>query len=374
MGLETGSIPPGLRKGLVALGVVASLSAGAIVLFARVLPASASKREPAPKAELVNVPTVHHRSSAGAVVPGDSLFGRSGALRVRLLLSDELAAYPVLIDRFGERATAPGVRTLNAFASDAEFSFSFVTMLPWREKLGRYIKNYHVGYWPGERGRMAWNYENPEGFIEVTPENQYTQLSEHFTLYNFVTHDQRDVWPKYVVLREELLDKLELVLQAVEATGAKAGHVEVLSGFRHPHYNSLGAVEGNMARHSRHQFGDAADLIVDDDRNGRMDDLNRDGRVDINDVNVIQRAVEKVELRYPELVGGVGVYHSMGPRGPFAHIDVRGERARWTNAPNKGTTKRWRPVWSAPAATQTATSIGRCAAEGAMAALCAGIR
>jgi hypothetical protein len=104
-----------------------------------------------------------------------------------------------------------------------------------------------------------------------------------------------------------------------------------------------------------------------------MDDLNGDGRVDIADVNVIQRAVEKVELRYPELVGGVGVYSSMGPRGPFAHIDVRGERARWTNAPRRGATQRWRPVWSAPAA-QTAAAAGRCQAEGAMAALCAGIR
>lgn len=370
---SNGSFPPVVRKGLIAFGLLASLGAGAVLLFAGELPAKSKAPPPPPRAELVNIPTIHHRSSSGAVVAGDSLFGRSGALRVRLLLGDETVAYPVLFDRFGERAIEPGVRTLNAFAGDVEFNFSFVTLLPWREKRGRYVKNYHVGLWPAEGRNMPWNYDNPEGFIEVTPENQYTQLSEHFTLYSFVTHDQRDVWPKYVVLREELLDKLELVLQNVAATGARVGHVEVLSGFRHPNYNSLGAVEGNMAQHSRHQFGDAADIIIDDDRNGRMDDLNGDGRVDIADVNVIQRAVEKVELRYPELVGGVGVYSSMGPRGPFAHIDVRGERARWTNAPRRGATQRWRPVWSAPAA-QTAAAAGRCQAEGAMAVLCAGIR
>lgn len=304
---------------------------------------------------------------------GDSLFGRSGALRVRLLLSDELAAYPLLFDRFGERAIDPGVRSMNAFVDDQEFSFSFITMRSWRDKLGRYIKGYRVGYWPAERRTMPWNYENPEGFIEVTPENQFTQLSEHFSLYSFITHDQRDVWPKYVVLREELLDKLELVLQSVAATGVPAGHVEVLSGFRHPHYNSLGAVEGSMAQHSRHQFGDAADIIIDDNRDGRMDDVNRDGRVDVADAGVIQRAVEKVELRYPELVGGVGVYHAIGPRGSFAHIDVRGERARWTNRPSKSSSKRWRPVWSAPPV-QRVAEAGRCQADGAMAALCAGIR
>lgn len=380
MGFVDRSFPAVLRKGLLALGVLACAGVAAGFLYARELPATAEARKPErqkPRAELVNIPTIHHRSSAGAVVAGDSLFGRSGALRVRLLLSDEVPAYPLLADRFGDSATAPGVRTLNAFTGDNEFHFTFVTMLPWRAKRGRYIKSYRVGFWPGEQRIMPWNYENPEGFIEVTPENQYTQLSEHFTLYSFVTHDQRDVWPKFIVLREELLDKLELVLQTVEATGARAGHVEVLSGFRHPHYNSLGSVEGNMARHSRHQFGDAADIIIDHDRNGRMDDLNRDGRLDIADANVIQRAVEKIELRYPELVGGVGVYHSMGPRGPFAHIDVRGERARWTNAPSTGSAKRWRPVWSAPAArtNQRAEAVGRCqATDPQMAALCAGIR
>jgi len=374
MGLLNRSVPPVLRKGLIALGVLAPVGVGGGLLFGSELLAGDKSAPAPPRAELVNVPNMHRRSAGGSVVRGDSLFGRSGAVRVRLLLSDEVAAYPVLFDRFGDRAVAPGVRGMNAFVEDAEFTFSFVTMLPWREKVGRYVKGYHVGYWPAERRKVAWNYDNPEGFVEVTPENQYTQLSEHFMLYNFITHDQRDVWPKYVVLREELLDKLELVLQTLEASGVQVGHVEVLSGFRHPHYNSLGAIEGSMAQHSRHQFGDAADIIIDNNKDKRMDDLNRDGRVDIGDANVIQRAVEKVELRYPELVGGVGVYHAMGPSGSFAHIDVRGERARWTNSASRSSTKRWRPVWSAPAV-QKVTAVGRCqATDPAMAALCAGIR
>ncbi|MGQ0538969.1 MAG: hypothetical protein ACT4R6_08505 [Gemmatimonadaceae bacterium] len=326
-----------------------------------------------PRAELVNVPSMHHRAASGSLVYGDTLFGRSGALRVRLLLGDELPAYPALLTRFGERASEAGVRTMFARTDAGDEPFAFVTMLPWRDKLGRQINGYVVGYWPAERRNMPWNYENPEGFIEVTAENQYTQLSTHFSLFQFVTNDQRHVWPKYVVLREELLDKLELVLNDLESAGIRADHVEVLSGFRHPHYNSLGAMEGNMAQHSRHQFGDAADIIIDSDRDGRMDDLNRDGRVDVTDAGVLQRAVERVELRYPELVGGVGVYHAMGPRGPFAHIDVRGERARWTNAKSGGSGRRWRPAWSAPAVKRVQPT-GRCSAEGDMAVLCAGLR
>ena len=178
---------------------------------------------------------------------------------------------------------------------------------------------------------MPDNYDNPVGFIEVTPENLNLRLSTHFTLSSFITHDQENVWPKYVVMREELLDKLELVLLALEAQGTPTQNVVVLSGFRTPQFNRRASFEG-AAYASRHQYGDAADVIIDADHDGRMDDLNRDGTVNFRDTDVINRAVEKVEQQYPELVGGLGLYRAMGPSGPFAHIDVRGTRARWSNA------------------------------------------
>ena len=83
------------------------------------------------------------------------------------------------------------------------------------------------------------------------------------------------------------------------------------------------------ARDSRHQFGDAADVFIDADGNGKMSDLNGDGKVNFADVKLILDAVERVEARYPELVGGTGLYAYSGRSGPFAHIDVRGTRARW---------------------------------------------
>jgi uncharacterized protein YcbK (DUF882 family) len=102
-----------------------------------------------------------------------------------------------------------------------------------------------------------------------------------------------------------------------------------MSGFRHPSYNQRGVGKGGRARDSRHQFGDAADVYIDNDRNGRMDDLNRDGRVNTADVRVIEDAVRRVEQRHPELLGGLGLYKSTSSHGPFAHIDTRGTRARW---------------------------------------------
>ncbi len=276
-----------------------------------------------PRAELVNVPS--RRALSGPSF--DSLAGRSGQLRVAFLTREDVDQLPALVDQFGPDARLPGVRSL-AYPRDGS-TFAFVTLKPWREKLGSFINTYHVGWWPGERRTMPDNYDNPVGFIEVTPENADLRLSTHFTLRSFLTRDQERVWPKYVVMREELLDKLELVLTTLEAQGIPTRNVIVLSGFRTPQYNQRATFEG-AAYASRHQYGDAADLIIDADRDGRMDDLNRDGAVDFMDTDVINRAVERVERKYPELVGGLGLYHAMGPSGPFAHIDVRGTRARWS--------------------------------------------
>lgn len=278
-----------------------------------------------PRAELVNVPT---RRAFPAALSFDSLQGRSGHLRAAFLTRDDVEALPALLDRFGPEMRLPGVRTI-ALGRDTS-TFAFVTLKPWREKLGSFINTYHVGWWPGERRTMPENYDNPIGFIEVTPEIADLRLSTHFTLRSFITHDQERIWPKYVVMREELLDKLELVLTTLQAQGIPTRHVKVLSGFRTPQYNRRATFEG-AAYASRHQYGDAADVIIDADRDGRMDDLNRDGVVDFLDTDVINRAVERVERRYPELVGGLGLYHAMGPSGPFAHIDVRGTRARWSS-------------------------------------------
>jgi hypothetical protein len=76
-------------------------------------------------------------------------------------------------------------------------------------------------------------------------------------------------------------------------------------------------------------YGDAGDIFIDNDGNGVMDDLNRDGRIDVKDAEVISAAAERVESRYPALAGGVGTYPACCGHGPFTHIDTRGYRARW---------------------------------------------
>jgi hypothetical protein len=258
----------------------------------------------------------------------DTLFGRSRALRFAALSAAEADNYRGLLDAFGDTIIhMPGVFTVMAGGEP----FHFFILRPFGQKRGEMLGAYRLGLWPAERWMMADNYLNPDGFVEVHEKDAGMQLSEHFRLGDFLTRDRQNSWPRFVVLEERLIDKLELVLQELRSQGIDISRVVVLSGFRAPYYNDLRIDEG-AARASRHQFGDAADLIIDADNDGRMDDLDRDGRLDLRDLNAIGAAVAVVERDHPELIGGLGTYAAMGPSGPFAHIDVRGTSARWERA------------------------------------------
>ena len=210
--------------------------------------------------------------------------------------------------------------------------FNIITLRPFDEKQRGRIGLYYIGNWPGESGRLRGRgpqYANPDGFIEVTPENQETYVSEHFQLRDFLTKGQANVWPKYLVLDLTLVDKLELVLADLSERGIEVRGVTVMSGFRTPSYNASGGNTAGRAALSRHMYGDAADVFIDGDGNGVMDDLNGDRRVTIADARVLLAAVDRVERRHPALVGGAGVYSAGPGHGPFIHIDTRGYRARW---------------------------------------------
>jgi len=238
--------------------------------------------------------------------------GASGKLRASEVLPSEMDA------------------ALNALSD-----FTQIRLTPFSEKQNGRVGLYYIGSWPAERGARgpsrapSGRYGNPRGFIQVTEANQDTHVSEHFRLRDFLTHDQQGVWPKYLVLELRNVDKLELVLADLESRGIPTAGVTVMSGFRTPQYNAGGGNTGGRADLSRHMYGDAADIYIDNDHNGAMDDLNHDGRVDIGDARVIQESVDRVERQNPELVGGAGVYVACCGHGPFIHIDSRGYRARW---------------------------------------------
>jgi hypothetical protein len=208
---------------------------------------------------------------------------------------------------------------------------SVITLVPSSMKRGGRIGSYQLGSWPFERGGVPRTprYAAPKGFIQVTPQNQDFRVSEHFQLKDFLTKDQYGVWPKYVPLDPLLVDKLELTIAALQRSGIRVEHVHVMSGFRTPRYNAGGGNTSGRANLSRHMYGDASDVYVDNNRDGYPDDITGDGRVTVADAERFARAAEEVERDHRALIGGIGVYPACCGHGPFTHVDVRGFRARW---------------------------------------------
>lgn len=281
--------------------------------------------------------------AAMRAVADKELRGQSGAVNV-VVDSLSVGSLPAGVQlRYAEGTDTvaavprkPGVWNVLIGMRDAirPSSMTLLTLVPLSEKRSGRIGSYMVGSWPYESGGKprSSQYAPPAGLVKVTPENRNTKVSEHFKLGDFLTKGQQNVWPKYVAMSPRLLDKLELTIQELQATGTPVEHVGIISGFRTPSYNAGGGNTAGRGALSRHMYGDAMDWFVDNDRNGRMDDLNGDGKVNTGDGRVIVKAATTVERKYPELVGGVGLYAPTGAHSGFVHIDTRGFRARWGGA------------------------------------------
>ncbi len=200
---------------------------------------------------------------------------------------------------------------------------ALAVMRPFEEKLGTMLNGYRIGTYLAEKlRRNTAEKDHPDGFLEVYPQHLELAVSKHLRLRHFLTHDdQKDVWPKYVALNPRLLDKLELVFADLETrltdTLQSQLELDVHSGFRTPAHNRR---VQRAARDSRHQYGDAADVVVD---------ANGNGRFDRTDYRLVVAAVENVERTHPDLAGGLGIYTSRRYSKPYVHIDARGKRSRW---------------------------------------------
>ena len=285
-------------------------------------------------------------AGAPAAAPTADAFGRSGEVKVRLTLPGERVEFPIAIAGTGDSlayvwvsavdsSSAEPARVLSAAPVIAPQRPGFyylaivrgaarevlpeptlAVMVPFSQKLGGQVNGYRIGTYLAEQ--LGAGHDRPVGFVEVRPEMLELPVSRHLKLADFVTHDdQGDVWPKYVALNPKLLDKLELIFTDLGGRVRPELAVDVHSGFRSPSHNAH--VE-RAARDSRHQYGDAADLAIDADG---------DGRITMTDELLVMLAVERVEEKYPDLVGGLGMYTSSRYRTPYVHIDARGKRSRW---------------------------------------------
>ncbi|WP_191964479.1 D-Ala-D-Ala carboxypeptidase family metallohydrolase [Marinobacter confluentis] len=217
--------------------------------------------------------------------------------------------------------------------SNETLSLRVFVLVPATQVRDGRLNGYRIGHYPEKPFRGLAAYAAPTGFIEVTEENVRTQVSPHFRLGQFLSKQQSG-YPKYLLLSPRLLTKLELLLEDVNAAGIRTNGFVIMSGFRTPFYNRLIGSSTN----SRHMFGGAADIYIDDGQpRGMMDDLNNDGASDRKDAAILYDLAEDLPLRHglPELIGGLGEYDARLPvRGPFIHVDVRRLRARWGRSPD----------------------------------------
>ncbi|HEX6632119.1 MAG TPA: D-Ala-D-Ala carboxypeptidase family metallohydrolase [Gemmatimonadaceae bacterium] len=226
-----------------------------------------------------------------------------------LVAPDEPGFYHLALDRHGDRRLVDGV--------------VLSVLVPFSEKEGATLRGFRLGSYVGERLGGTARHALPEGFFPVDSVALSLRVSDHLTLRDILTTP--DVpslgYPQYATLDLRLVEKLELVLREVERLSggdAATPHLTVNSGFRPPSYNRT--VRG-AAPDSRHQYGDAADVRVD---------VNRDGRFSLAELRIVARAVSAVERAHPDLAGGLGLYTSKRYRSPYVHIDARGKAARWT--------------------------------------------
>lgn len=256
-------------------------------------------------------PTAHYEveHTGGELMP-------SGTTTWQWRAPDEPGLHPIHIDqRAGEGGIFESTITLNAFV-----------MTPYdldQEELN----GYRIGTYRREPYRANPQFSPPEGFIEVTPALERVLVSPHFMLGEFLCK-QVDSYPKYVLLKEELLLKLEWLLRELNGRGIEAPSFHVMSAYRTPFYNRL---IGNTTSYSQHLYGGAADIFVDADGDEHMDDITRDGEVTTEDARLLAEIVESQTAKpaFEPLVGGLGIYEPAPHRGPFIHVDVRGVPTRW---------------------------------------------
>lgn len=189
------------------------------------------------------------------------------------------------------------------------------------------LDGYRIGRYERLPLRSDPAYAMPAGLVRVTRANQDTWISPHFQLRQFVCKQEAG-YPRFLILRTRLITKLEMLVEALEERDVDLEGLFIMSGYRTPWYNRA---IGNRTSYSRHAYGDAADVFVDEDGNGWMDDLDGDGRATLTDARMIAAAVEEMadDAWYAAYQGGLGLYGPKPHRGPFVHVDARGRRARW---------------------------------------------
>ncbi len=263
--------------------------------------------------------------TAVPVLPGGRVDLRLPGAPGAALIYQDGAADPLGDD--GWRWTAPeepGAYALRVADGERVAHVTAFVLHPAAHVRGGALHGYAIGEYLSRPLRGDPAYLPPVGFAQVEAEARDLLVSPRLTLGQLLCKQPGE--PRFVALSPALLDKLERLMDRVARAGRSPEALVVMSGFRTPAYNRA---IGNTTSYSRHLWGDAADVYLDEDGDGEMDDLDGDGRVDVRDARVLAAWVEEVARTPGVRPGGLSVYRRNAVHGPFVHVDARGTRARW---------------------------------------------
>jgi hypothetical protein len=185
-------------------------------------------------------------------------------------------------------------------------------VVPFKDLDPRYLD--HAGIdarWAQQLRKKTW--------YAIHGDERYRYLVGRFRIRDFMAHIATFQDPNvpieapdqhYLCIDQRVLHKLLDLMQWMDEEGLDHSQLMVNYGFRHPSLNTR--ISG--APKSRHQWGEAIDLIVGD--------VNRDGEVDERDKKPLLAILDTKIIGHG---GGVGRY----PHSQVIHMDVRGHRARW---------------------------------------------
>ena len=212
-------------------------------------------------------------------------------------------------------------------SGNRELTLTLVNLVPYGALRNGQLDGYRIGEYSAKPLKGLSTYEQPKGFIRLTSANGDLWVSDRYRLRDFQC--KLDGESKFLIVRTEALLKLELLQHELETKhGLDFQRFTIMSGYRTPYYN---ARIGNDTSNSRHLYGDAMDIYIDDDGNGNMDDVNRDGRINAKDAKFLLDVAASIDSskEWGWLKGGAGVYHANAAHGPYLHVDARGYVARW---------------------------------------------
>ncbi|MCX7048181.1 MAG: hypothetical protein NTX50_22195 [Candidatus Sumerlaeota bacterium] len=232
-------------------------------------------------------------------------------------------------------------------SKEGSFNLSIFVQFPYNREGRGIVDNYPIGIYPDENAAAATpavrehadKYRPPQWFARVAKSERGILISPHFKIGEFCT-PYTDEDPTYVAISPRLIARLEALRDHLVAPDRKNPRLVILRAFLSP--NEIGQLKRKglkTVEFNRYQYGDAAAVIVDEDGDGVMDDLNKDGKSDYFDVDYLSRIVEQIE-RESKSPGGIFMYPGPSdpllPKTPYLSIDCRGLKARKTGTTTSG--------------------------------------